>query len=729
MALKRKAYSQSTELLCTLGPSSMNDRIIERLEELNVSLFRINLSHTKLSDVADAIRFIRQRTNVPLCLDSEGAQIRTGDFVEPNISVRENGIIRAHVRRVPGDSKDINFYPLDIIRRFQIGDFISIDFNSVLVQVIDEHDDFVTMRVLTGGIIGRNKAVTVERDLSMPPLTEKDQAALQIGVKEGVKHFALSFANRGGDVDTIRKIVGDSFVISKIECINGLKNQEEIMQKSDALLIDRGDLSRQIPIERIPRTQKEIIRKCKDSGIKVYVATNLLESMIDAPIPTRAEVNDIYNTLNDGADGLVLAAETAIGEFPIHCASMIIKMIEDFEENGTKDQAPYFDDPISLLVPPHGGQLVHREATNDDLKNIDSLPSLSVSDTDLIDCEQIAFGTFSPITGFMDRNTLEAVLDHNRLPNGETWTMPLVLQIGSADAKALPRHGRISLKDESGIIRALMDVSEVFELDPETLTDRWFETRSADHPGVTKLIQGGSTFIAGDITMVERLPSPYRHYELTPSQTRFIFAHKGWNRIVAFHTRNPAHRAHEFIQKQALERSRADGLYISPVIGPRKAWDFLPDPVMKSYQLLLEFGCYPKGKVVLGSFPTYPRYAGPREAVFTALCRKNMGCSHFVIGRDHTGVGDFYAPDANRKLFDALGDVGIAPVFFDTVGYDSKKELYVEDNRGDGLELISGTEVRNTLRDGKPLPDWFMRDIVQDMLRQEIASGNEVFSK
>jgi ATP sulfurylase len=179
---------------------------------------------------------------------------------------------------------------------------------------------------------------------------------------------------------------------------------------------------------------------------------------------------------------------------------------------------------------------------------------------------------------------------------------------------------------------------------------------------------------------------------------------------------------------QALEMTGADGIYINPVIGPKKRGDFLPEPILLSYQTLLEFGCYPKGKVVLGSFFTYSRYAGPREAVFTALCRKNMGCSHFIIGRDHTGVGNFYARDANRELLESLGDIGIKPVFFETVGYNNETGRY-EVDRGQPLKLISGTEVRDTLRADKSLPDWFMRDLVQEVLRAEMRSGKPIFQE
>jgi ATP sulfurylase len=180
------------------------------------------------------------------------------------------------------------------------------------------------------------------------------------------------------------------------------------------------------------------------------------------------------------------------------------------------------------------------------------------------------------------------------------------------------------------------------------------------------------------------------------------------------------------IQNEALERTGADGIYINPVIGPKKRGDFLPEPILYSYQTLLEFACYPKGKVILGSFFTYSRYAGPREAVFTALCRKNMGCSHFIVGRDHTGVGDFYPRHANRKLFEAVDDIGIKPVFFDPVGYNSETGRY-EVDQGQPLTMISGTEVRETLRANKHLPDWFMRDLVQEVLLADMRNGKALF--
>jgi ATP sulfurylase len=448
--------------------------------------------------------------------------------------------------------------------------------------------------------------------------------------------------------------------------------------------------------------------------------------MVSTPTPTRAEVNDIYNTLIDGADGLVLAAETAIGKYPIQCASMVSKIIHGFRNNEVEDGQFYPPDAVSLLVEPHGGRLLHREATPADLSEIERLPRLAISQKELMDCEQFAYGTYSPLTGFMTCETLESVLDRYRLPDGEVWTLPILLQIKSEDAEKLICGGRVALTDDQGTVHALLDSSDIYAYDLEHLAVRMYGTASPNHPGVARLMERDNCFVGGAVTLVQPLTSSIRHYLLTPAQTRFIFTRLGWSQVVGFHSRNPAHRGHEFIQLQALEQTGADGIYINPVIGPKKRGDFLAEPIMLSYQTLLEFGCYPKGKVVLGSFFTYSRYAGPREAVFTALCRKNMGCSHFIIGRDHTGVGDFYSRNANRELFEALGDIGVKPVFFDAVGYNSKTDQY-EIDHGQSLSMISGGQVRETLRAEKHLPDWFMRDLVQEVLFEEIRSGKPLF--
>ena len=407
---------------------------------------------------------------------------------------------------------------------------------------------------------------------------------------------------------------------------------------------------------------------------------------------------------------------------------MIVKLIRNFESPEKADPLKFPSAPISLLVEPHGGRLIQRHASDAEREQVTGLPRLVVSDTTLLDCEQITHGTYSPVSGFMGKQTCMGVLRENRLPDGTIWTMPILLPVpGSDDAINFGPGDRVGLSDQCGSIYATIDVSEIFSMDLDTVATSWFGTSSVNHPGVARLFAQGDRFVAGEVSLIRRLPSPYRHYELTPVQSRFVFAHKGWSRVIGFHTRNPVHRGHEYIQLRALRETGADGLYINPVIGPKKSGDFMPGPIMLSYQTILDADIYPKGKVVLGSFATYSRYAGPREAIFTALCRKNMGCSHFIIGRDHTGVGNYYAADAVRSLMDDLGDCGIEPVFFDTVGYDMGSGLHGIFDDMEDVNRIDGTRIRNALRDGEAVPDWMMREVIQNVLRNECGGGQSLF--
>jgi pyruvate kinase len=717
----------SKEIWCTLGPSSLNDRVIGRLEELGVSLFRLNLSHTKLEKVAEILEYIQTRTKVPVCLDTEGAQVRTSDLAGGKVVVRENSTIRVHYQRVPGDANDLNLHPDYIAKQLVAGDLLKID-AEVLAQVVAVESDWVVLWVLNGGEIGQNKAVTLlERDVEMPAMTEKDKQALAIGKKMGVRYVALSFANRASDVDEIRAIAGhDAMVTSKIECLSGLRHLAEIAAKSDALLIDRGDLSRQVNIERIPALQKDIIRHAKLVGRKIYVATNLLESMVTSPNPTRAEVNDVFNTMMDGADGLVLAAETAIGAFPVAAAMMVKKVIREYEKNQGWQPTHYSSAPISTLVEPHGGFLVNRESRETDRQALQNLRTLQVRDTDLMDCVQIANGAYSPLTGFMSAKELTSVLDHHRLPNGQVWTMPMVLQAHESALANISAGDRIALTDANEKIHAVMNVSEIYAFEFEEVARKWFGTTSRKHPGVAKMAENGNRFVAGEITLVEKMASPYAQYELSPSQTRVIFAQKGWSRVVGFHAGHLPNRLHEYAQLRALEAAHADGLYLNLVMGPQQTGAFLPPPIFNGYQFLLHNGVYPSGKVVLGGSLLYPRHCGPAETVFHALCYKNMGCSHFIIECDHGHFDGFYDQAQTRELFKNLGDLGITPVFFDTIGYNPETQKYFESKSAKTMAMSDQT-IQAALAKNETLPDWILREAVQEMLQKEIAEKRLVF--
>ncbi|WP_127717838.1 pyruvate kinase [Halobacteriovorax sp. HLS] len=712
------------EILCTIGPSSLNFSTINRLEELGVNLFRINMSHTLPEDLPGVIKKLQKFSQkTPICIDSEGAQIRTGNIKGGSVTLRENSIIKISKSLVAGDQYSINLYPLNIFNKIEIGDIISIDFNTVAGQIISKNDEEMSMKIFSGGKIGKNKAVSVDRQIEMEPYTPKDIEAFKIGSELGVKHYALSFAHKKSDIEKMRTMIPEgSKIISKVECHEAIINLDEIIIASDAILIDRGDLSREEPLERIPFLQKKILERAKKYDTTAYVATNLLESMIESPVPTRAEVNDIFNTLNDGATGLVLAAETAIGKYPVKTVEMIRKVMFEFSNiNTLEDIIENHQTSTSFLPTPHGGKLNEALVSEKVKEQIPSFNKIEVSYEVLMDAEQICFGTYSPLSGFMTKDELESVLNSYKMPCGNIWTLPILLQ---RDSSNLQIGQTVSLTDSNGEVYSLLEISDIYRLDLHETAKSWFGTVSTEHPGVKKLLESGDSFIGGKLTLVKRLDSQYREFELTPKQTRQLFNHKGWSRVVGFHSRNVAHRVHEHIQKQALEIANADGLYLSPVIGPKKKGDFTANVILKSYKMMMDFECYPMGKVILGAFATYSRYSGPREAIFTALCRKNMGCSHFIIGRDHTGVGNFYKADANFELFEKLGDLGIKPIFFDPVGYNHEKEIY---DTTSTAASISGTQVRESLTKKEKLPNWFMRNIIQDMIISEIDKGNEVF--
>ncbi|MCI0400312.1 MAG: pyruvate kinase [Gammaproteobacteria bacterium] len=713
------------EIFCTLGPSSLNDRVITRLEEIGINLFRLNLSHTKLKDLANTIQYIQTISSVPICLDTEGAQIRTGNLLQEKIYVRENSVVRIHRLPVPGDSNNFNLYPDYIIDKLEVGDFISVD-SSVLVKVIDIEATCVVTQILCGGEIGQNKAVTVERDILMPALTEKDIKALAIGRDMDIRQVALSFANRASDVDEIREAFRkDAFVFSKIECRNALQNLAEIASKSYALLIDRGDLSRQVPIEQIPAVQKHIVLEGKKAGIKVYVATNLMESMVTQPTPTRAEANDVFNTLADGADGLVLAAETAIGHYPVKCATVVAKIIHEFENSHKRNGNDYPATSISLLNDPHGSSLINRKAEVTAIHDLRKLRSLTITETELIDCELIANGTYSPLTGFMGRDALESVLNTHRLPNGLAWPIPILLQIDREAAKQIGEGECLTLKSATGQLAAILEVREIYSFDLQEMIRRWFGATSGSHPGMAKLKAGGNVFIGGEVTLVQSVSNSFAPYKLTPAEARFIFNKKGWSKVVGFRACTVPDCAHQFVQLDALETTHADGLFISIMMGPRTVGDFLPGPILQSYQLMLDFGLYPIGKAVLGCSSDYPRY-GPREAVFAAICSKNMGCDCHIVDCDYTGFGHFYKDYDLRKLFDELGDIGIKPLFYDAVGHGPQKQKYSSLESTQALRL-NNVELLEAIRQKRELPEWcYIPEVLQYMLRVELVEGKKM---
>ncbi|OGZ65433.1 MAG: hypothetical protein A3C50_03585 [Candidatus Staskawiczbacteria bacterium RIFCSPHIGHO2_02_FULL_43_16] len=370
------------------------------------------------------------------------------------------------------------------------------------------------------------------------------------------------------------------------------------------------------------------------------------------------------------------------------------------------------------VIEPHGGKLVQQFIHKKDVKDFSKLPKLRVSNNLLLDVVQIAEGVYSPLEGFMDYQHLMSVLDEYRLPSGVVWTLPILLQL-PAEKINFKQGGHILLQAEAGSdVYALMEVSEIKKVDQQATAQKWFGTVGQNHPGVKRFLDSGDHIIGGKIWLMKKPPFFAGHANLTPRQTREIFRNFNWKRIVGFHTRNVIHRGHEHIQKEALKRAGADALFISPVIGPKKKNDFKAKPILAAYNLMIQSGYYAPYPAVIGPFATYSRYSGPREAVFTALCRKNFGCSHFVIGRDHTGVGNFYAPNASQEIFQKVGDIGIQPLMFGEAYWcNACGTTAVDCGHAENKRMkISGTLARTSLLENKKIPEYVMRKEISDML-------------
>ena len=314
-----------TKLFITLGPSTLNKNFLNSINSKYVKLLRINLSHTKIKDLKKIVLFIRKYSNIDICFDTEGAQVRTSKVINDKKQLIRNQIV--HINKSNISNSHITLTPNNIYKKLKLGDTLDIDFNSAKIKVIDENSSRYKCKVIESGSIGSNKSVSVSRSINIPPFTDKDIKAFELANNLNIKNIALSFTSSEQDIKKLRKYFeNDITITSKIESKKGLLNLNKILNEANNILIDRGDLSKEIPLPLIPKKQKEIISAANQRNVPVFVATNLLESMVTKKEPTRAEVNDIYNTLVDGADGLVLAAETAIGNYPIECIDMIIKV-------------------------------------------------------------------------------------------------------------------------------------------------------------------------------------------------------------------------------------------------------------------------------------------------------------------------------------------------------------------------------------------------------------------
>lgn len=744
-----------TKIIVTLGPATNDEPTVRKIKGKGVDFVRVNMSHSSLEDLEASIK-LSKKVGIPFIIDTEGSQIRTGDLEQATVHFKENEQVEIHAAPIAGNRERLCLKPGYVIEQLDVGDLIHIDFDTLILRVTDVSsvgEGYITARTITGGLIGRNKAVVIDpvfrKKFDLPPLSPKDYESIELGLREGIEHIAVSFVRSGESIDEVRRATQNRMkIISKIECMDALENLDEIIVKSDFLLIDRGDLSKEIPIEKIPFTQKIILHKASRGQTGVFVATNLLETMIEKKKPTRAEVHDVINTIVDGAMGLTLAAETAIGEHPMECINMLNKLIQHSESAiydsdprtlvkgliGSLEDANYLlEDVSSSLVPPHGGKLVSRVLADiPDEEYLASLPRVSLDENRQMDVEQIAFGVYSPLEGFMDQADFESVLDSMRLTSGVAWPLPIVLDVPEATAEMLEVGDVVGLTDDRGELMALLHLGEKYRFDTEDTVRKMFGTDSEDHPGVRMIREMQPVLLAGKIDLIRGRQSDTRAFELTPKQLRRLFEERGWAKVLGFHTRNVLHKGHEFMQLKAMEDENCDGLLVHPVVGKKKAGDFKPEYIIKGYERMIE-SFYPKEKVVFSVFPTFSRYAGPREAVFTALCRQNYGCSHFIIGRDHTGVGDYYAPYASQEIFDLFPDLEIKIVKFNEVFYSKKLNEYVQEtgeskhDDSDKLDFISGSQARMMFLNGESPPAWFMRPEISAIVLDALKDGEQVF--
>ena len=387
---------------------------------------------------------------------------------------------------------------------------------------------------------------------------------------------------------------------------------------------------------------------------------------------------------------------------------------------------------INQLIAPHGGELVLNMAGENERAELQerarSLPQILVGSRQLADLEMLAIGAYSPLGGFMKRADYLGVVNDMHLANGLPWTVPITLSTTSEQAATLKEGSQVALLNEHGTLQAVMTIEEKYGYDKQHEASKVYRTTEEAHPGVNAMYQQGDILLGGPVRVVALQNQAFAQYRYTPGQSRQLFVERGWKRVVGFQTRNPVHRAHEYIQKCALET--VDGLYLHPLVGDTKGDDIPAHVRMRCYEVLLA-NYYPTDRVILGVLPAAMRYAGPREAIFHALMRKNYGCSHFIVGRDHAGVGNYYGTYDAHHIFAEFDParLGITPMFFDHTFFcracDSMASSKTCPHGDDHHVTLSGTKVRQMLQAGEIPPREFSRPEVAKVLieamRQPVA--------
>lgn len=373
------------------------------------------------------------------------------------------------------------------------------------------------------------------------------------------------------------------------------------------------------------------------------------------------------------------------------------------------------------MIQPHGGKLVNRvllgEEKEEALEKARALPSLQLDFELTSDVENIAAGVYSPLEGFMGRSEYCSVLTEMRLPDDVPWSIPILLDASRDEAKNLKEGKEAVLLNEAGNPVAILQLEEKYGFDKEELAEKVFRTKDIAHPGVAKTRRMKDVLLGGKIALIEQTPTPFDRYKLSPTETRVLFKEKGWRTVVGFQTRNTPHIGHEYVQKTAL--TFTDGIFVNPVIGRKKKGDFRDEVILASYDELIK-NYYLKERAVSAILQMEMRYAGPREAVFHAVIRKNFGCSHIIIGRDHAGVGNFYPPYAAQDIFEEFPDLGIIPLFFRSFYFCRKCNSVVNEkicpHPTSEHVNFSGTKIREMLVQGRIPPPELMRPEVAKVI-------------